>query len=321
MKLVITECDHDAFAPEEAVAAEFGAELVFAQARTTAELIEAAHGADGLIVQYATISAEVLDALPTVRAIGRYGVGVDTLDVAAATARGIAVCNVPDYGTEAVSDHAIALALAQLRDIPRLDRLSRAGRSGFPAIRPEFLFAGRTFGILGAGRIGSATARKASALGFEVIVADVLAEVPEEFGGYPSVSLSELLARADVLSVHTPLTPETRHLIGRDTLALVKPGVVLVNTSRGPVVDSEALAEALADGRVRAAGLDVLETEPIPLDHPLLAFDTVCFTPHTAWYSEETYVELKRRTVENVAMVLAGRRPRNILNPEVLATT
>ncbi len=318
MKIVITDCDHDAFDEEFAVADRYGAQLVLAQSRTTEELLTNAAGADGLAVQYARITAEVLDALPSVRAICRYGVGYDTVDVAAATARGIAVCNVPDYGTEAVSDHAVALALAAARDIPRLDRALRAGRVDFPGVRPEYLVGDRVFGIVGLGRIGFATARKAAGLGYRVVCHDILAGEADEFRGYPHVGLDELLSRSQVVSLHTPLTELTHHLIGAAQLAAMRPDAILVNTARGPVVDTAALVDALTAGAIRAAALDVAETEPLPPGHRLMDFPQCILTPHMAWYSEESYGELKRRTVENVAALLSGRAPSDLLNPEVL---
>ncbi|HSN42489.1 MAG TPA: C-terminal binding protein [Propionibacteriaceae bacterium] len=318
MKIVITECDHDAFDEEHEVAAAVGGDLVITQSRTPEELIANASGADGLVVQYARITGAIMDALPAVRVIGRYGVGVDTIDIPAATARGIAVCNVPDYGTEAVSDHAIALALAAARDIPRLDRALREGRVDFPGVRPLHVVGDRVFGIIGLGRIGSATARKAAGLGYRVICHDILAGEEPTFRGYQHVALRELLRRSQVVSIHTPLTELTHHLVGAEQLALMRPDAILVNTARGPVVDTAALADALRAGVIRSAALDVAELEPLPRDHELMALPQVVLTPHMAWYSEETYGELKRRTLHNVATLLRGDRPRDIVNPEVL---
>lgn len=317
MHIVVTDCDHDAFDEEKAAAAAVDATLTITNSRSRDELLANAQDADGIVVQYARINAEVMDALPKVRAIGRYGVGVDTVDIPAATARGIAVCNVPDYGTEAVSDHAIALALSAAREIPRLDRALRDGRVDFPGVRPMHLVGGRTFGIIGLGLIGSATARKAAGLGYEVICHDILGEGPS-FRGVEHVSLEELLERSEVVSIHTPLTELTRHLISTEQFALMRPDAILVNTARGPIVDPDALAAALREGRIRSAALDVTEVEPLPVGHELMSFPQVVLTPHMAWYTEESYGELKRRTVENVAEVLAGRAPRNIINPEVL---
>lgn len=319
MKIVITECDHDSFDLELGAAAVGGAELVVAQSRTAEELVANAAGADGIVVQYASITAEVMDALPGLRVIGRYGVGVDSVDVAAATERGIAVCNVPDYGTESVSDHAIGLALTAARGIARLDRGVRAGSFDLVAVRPLFQISGRVFGVVGMGLIGSATARKAAGLGYEVIGHDVAAE-PGTTGphGVAMVGLEELLTRSHVVSVHTPLTDATRGLIGADQFEMMRRDAILVNTSRGAVVDADALVEALASGAIQGAGLDVHEAEPLSPGDPLMDFDSVVLTPHLAWYSEESYEDLKRRTVENVVEVCAGRAPRNVINPAVL---
>ncbi len=319
MKIVITECDHDAFDIERAVTDAAGAEFVISQSRDADELVANAAGADGILVQYGKITAAMMDDLPELKAIGRYGVGVDSVDVAAATARGIAVCNVPDYGTEAVSDHAIGMALAAARGIPRLDRGVRAGSFDLVAVRPLYMTRERVFGIIGLGLIGTATARKAAGLGYEVIGYDIAADPDAEtFHGVRSVSLDELLERSQVLSLHTPLTEQSRGMIGVEQFALMRSDAILVNTSRGGVADTAALVEALRAGTILGAAIDVHETEPLPVDHPLTTFDSVVLTPHLAWYTEESYAELKRRTVENVVEVCAGRAPRNILNPEVL---
>jgi len=319
LKIVITECDHDSFAAEHDLTDPAGAELVLSQSRTAAELVANAAGADAILVQYAQISAEVMDALPTLRAIGRYGVGVDSVDIDAATARGIAVCNVPDYGTESVSDHAIAMALACARGIPRLDRGLRAGSFDLAAVRPLYQTRGRVFGVVGLGHIGTATARKADGLGYEVIGYDIAAEPgATTYHGFALVGLDELLERSQVVSLHTPLNEVTRGMIGPDQLAQMRSDAILVNTSRGGVIDGAALVEALRTGRIRGAAIDVHESEPLPTGHPLTTFDSVVLTPHLAWYTEESYDELKRRTVANVLEVCAGRVPRNIVNPEVL---
>ncbi|HLS15087.1 MAG TPA: C-terminal binding protein [Beutenbergiaceae bacterium] len=320
MKLVITDCDHPSLEVEKATAEAGGVELVISQATEPADVIEAAQGADGLVVQYAQISAEVLDHLPGVRAIGRYGVGVDTVDVAAATQRGVAVCNVPDYGTEAVSDHAIALALTVNRGIGILDRNLRRGVADLTPSQPVYTVAGRTFGVLGLGAIGRATARKAAGVGFDVIAHDIRLQPGQRSEeGYEIVSYDDLLARSQVLSVHVPLDGTTQHMVGAEALSRMPAEAILINTARGGIVDTDALVAALRSGHLLGAGLDVFENEPIPADHPLTQFDRVVLTPHSAFYTEESYVELKRRTVQNVIDVLAGTRPRNILNPEVLA--
>ncbi|BDZ41664.1 dehydrogenase [Paraoerskovia sediminicola] len=317
--VAITECDHDSFAIEQDVVEAGGGELRITQSFTSDALVENCAGAQGIVVQYAKITAEVMDALPEMKVIGRYGVGVDSVDIAAATERGIAVCNVPDYGTEAVSDHALGLTLSVARGIPRLDRGVRAGSFDLPVVRPLYQTGKRVFGIIGMGLIGSVTARKAAGLGYEVIGYDSAADPSEDtFRGFPSVSLDELIERSQVISLHTPLNDDTRGMIGADEFARMRSDAIIVNTSRGGVVDTDALIDALERGAIAGAGIDVHEEEPVPVGHGLMAFDNVVLTPHLAWYTEESYEELKRRTVENVVEVCAGRAPRNIVNPEVL---
>jgi D-3-phosphoglycerate dehydrogenase / 2-oxoglutarate reductase len=317
--IVITDCDHDSIAVEEAVAKERGMDLTLAQAATEEEVIAAARDADAIVVQYAPITARVLDALPGLRAVGRYGVGVDTVDVEAATQRKVAVCNVPDYGTEDVSDHAIALALALTRGVVQLDRNIRRGTYDYVPARPLHRACDSVFAVVGLGLIGAATARKARGLGYRVIGSDPMHEIGSVTAdGVSVVGFDDLLGQADVISLHVPLTPATHHLIDASALRKLRPQAVLVNTCRGGVVDTGALVDALRAGQVKGAGLDVFETEPLPADHPLTGFDNVALTPHVAWYSEESYSELKRRVVENVADVIAGVAPRNILNPQVL---
>lgn len=318
--VVVTDLDQPSLAEEEAVSAAEGFELVRAECRTEEEVIRAGKGADGLIVQYAPITRAVFEALPDLKVVGRYGVGVDTIDVDAATEFGVAVCNVPDYGTEDVSDHAVALALSVARGVVGLDRAMRGGNYSLAPVQPLHRVAGRVFGVVGLGLIGAATARKASGVGYEAIGFDPLHEAGTTTpDGTKVVTFDELISRSDVVSLHVPLNKHTHHLINADVLAKMKPGAVLVNTCRGGVVDTEALVEALRTGGIRAAALDVFEQEPLPADSPLLELPNTVLTPHAAWYSEESQVELKRRTAQNVADVLAGRKPRNIVNSEVLA--
>jgi D-3-phosphoglycerate dehydrogenase / 2-oxoglutarate reductase len=314
--IVVTECDHDAFAQEQDVADAAGVTFRVEQANDRAALERACADADGILVQYATIDGPLMDALPHLRVVGRYGVGVDSVDVQAATERGIAVCNVPDYGTEAVSDHAIGLALAVARGIPLLDRGVRAGRVDLARVRPLHQIAGRRFGVVGLGRIGRATARKAAGLGYDVVGFDVLATPGTDYRGVRAVTLEELCATVDVVSVHVPLHEGTRGMIGTDQLALMRPTTVVVNTARGGVVDTEALVAALDRDAIGGAAIDTHDAEPLPTDHPLTRFDNVVLTPHLAWYTEESYRELKRRTAQNVVDVLAGSPPREVVNPE-----
>ncbi|WP_456269239.1 C-terminal binding protein [Kushneria sp. AK178] len=320
MHIVFTDCDHDSIDIERERVEAAGGRLTLCQDATPEGIIDNARDAQGLIVQYGRITEAVFSALPGLRVVSRNGVGMDTVDIEAATRHGVAVCNVPDYGIEAVSDHAITLALAVQRDITGLDRRLRQGAPGLGPAKPIFQLRGRRFGVVGAGAIGMATARKAAGLGFEVVLCDPRLTPGETTSeGWAVVSFDELLASSQVVSLHLPLTGQTHHLIDADALAAMRDDAILLNTARGGVVDTDALVEALSQGRLLGVGLDVLEEEPLAVGHPLTRFERVILTPHAAFYTEESYVELKARSAQNAIDVLAGRQPRNIVNPEVLA--
>lgn len=320
MTITIVDCDHETFEEEHEITGREGIQLTRTQATTEDEVIEAARGAEAILIQYAPITAAVLDALPDLKAIGRYGVGVDTVDIEAATARGVAVCNVADYGVEDVSDHAIALALSVVRGTAQLDRLVRSGEYGLVPVKPLHRVSTLRFGVVGLGRIGAATAVKARALGFTVVGSDPQLEVGTRTAdGIEVVDFETVLSTSDVLSLHVPLLDSTHHLIDEGTIARMKDGAMLINTCRGAVVDTEAVATALQNGQLKGAGLDVFETEPLPADSPLLDCPNAVLTPHASWYSEESYAEVKRRATEAIVAVLRGERPRDIFNPEVLA--
>ncbi|MGW9021622.1 C-terminal binding protein [Leucobacter chromiiresistens] len=314
-RVVITDCDHGSVDIERGVAEQYGYELVLAHCGTEEEVIAAARGADAILTQYAPVTEMVLAHLPELIAIGRYGVGVDTVDLDAASARGVAVCNVPDYGTEDVSDHAIAHALGLLRGLPALDKGVRRGSADLAPVRPLHRYSASTFAVYGLGLIGEATARKARALGFRVIGTDPRyaagAVTPD---GTDVVAPDELLAQADLVSLHLPLIAQTRHLIDDAAFARMRPGVKIVNTCRGGVMQTEALVRALDSGIVAAAALDVFEEEPLPLTHPLLRFEQVMLSPHAAWYSEESFAELKRRAMEHILDVCEGRPVAHVVN-------
>lgn len=319
MKITIVDCDHETFEEEHEVTGREGIELTRTQATTEDEVIQAARGSEAILIQYAPITAAVLDALPDLKAIGRYGVGVDSVDVEAATARGVAVCNVADYGVEDVSDHAIALTMSVVRGTAQLDRLVRSGEYGLVPVKPLHRVSTLRFGVVGLGRIGAATAVKARALGFTVVGSDPQLEVGARTAdGTPVVDFETVLSTSDVISLHVPLLESTHHLINESTIARMKDGAMLINTCRGAVVDTEAVAKALQDGQLKGAGLDVFETEPLPADSPLLDCPNAVLTPHASWYSEESYAEVKRRATEAIVAVLRRQRPRDIFNPEVL---
>jgi D-3-phosphoglycerate dehydrogenase len=301
---------------ERALLAGIGAELVEQPCPTEEELLLHAPSADGILTLDEPFGARVVAALDRCRVISRFGIGVDRIDVDAATAKGIVVTNVPDYCVDEVSDHALALLLALSRRIVPLDRAVRAGVwDTFEVAGSTRRLRGQILGIVGFGRLGRRLAEKARALGLDVLAHDPL--LPEDAvraGGAEPLPLAELLERSDWVSLHVPLTPATRHLIGAAELARAKPGAVLINTARGALVDQDALVDALRAGRLGGAGLDVLEHEPPLPDDPLLALDNVLVTSHAAFYSQEALADQRRRAVENVALVLTGRAPHAAVN-------
>jgi D-3-phosphoglycerate dehydrogenase len=319
MKIVITDSNLGDIDLEREIAGRYGFDIIHPkQCKTEADVISVAKDADALIVQYAPVTGNVLNACPRLKAVSEYGVGVDSIDIDACTEKGIAVCNVPDYSYREVSDHAIALTLALDRSILLLDRQIRAGDYSLTAAKPLQRISDRVFGIIGMGRIARATALKARGVGYRVIGTDIAfrpGTVTDD--GISVLTFDELLARSDVISLHVPLLPTTKHLINATALLKMKPGAILINTARGGVVDTEALIHAIKNKHLRGAGLDVFETEPLPKEHPLTTLDNVILTPHAGYYSEESIYELKTRPVENASEVLAGRKPGNILNPEV----
>jgi D-3-phosphoglycerate dehydrogenase / 2-oxoglutarate reductase len=286
-----------------------------ANATTPDEVAAAVEEADAVLNCYAPMPAEVIRTLRHCVVVARYGIGLDTIDLDVATEKGIIVTNVPDYCIDEVSDHALALILSLARGVALLDRRVRAGSWTPSDARPMHRLRGSTAGIVGFGRIARALAAKLAPLGSRVVTFDpfVPADAVLEAGAEP-MTLEELLRGADVVSIHAPLTEETVHMIGAAELALMKPTAILVNTSRGPLIDLDALREALDEGRLRGAGLDVLETEPPPSDDPLLHRDDVVITPHAAFYSEESVKELQRKAVEQVIEALAGRIPPYAVN-------
>jgi D-3-phosphoglycerate dehydrogenase len=282
--------------------------------------VKLASQADAVLHFRGELGSQQIEQLIRCRIIAHYGTGVERVDVAAATARAIYVTNGPTYAVDEVSSHAIALLLAVARKIVAGDQAVRSGRWHIPSLRPIHRIGGKVLGLLGFGNIARATGRKGRALGLEVIAADPYVD-PAVFRaeGVRPVSVHECLGLADFVSIHLPLTPETRGIIGREELKLMKPGAILVNTSRGAVLDEEALAEALRAGRLAGAGLDVFAHEPLPVDHPLLALPNVTVSGHVAFYSEESIEQMQRDAAGQVLQVLEGGVPRFPVNGQLLA--
>lgn len=283
-------------------------------------LIARGRDADALVVVFSPITRAVMSALEHLKTVVRTGVGYDVIDVPAATELGVIVVNIPDLWVREVANHALALLLAWNRKLLILDRQVRAGvwAGGVPGGAGSLH--GETVGIVGLGNIGRAFARRVAALEATVIACDPYVDDARFAAlGVERVSLDALAERSDYVSVHTLLTEETRHLIGEKFFRRMKPTALLINTSRGPVVDEQALIRALHERRLAGAALDVWEEEPVARDHPLLAMDNVIVTPHAAYFSTAAVAAVPRRCGEEIARVLTGQRPLNVVNPAVYA--
>ncbi len=312
---------------EERALSEVGAELVKAYWTTEDELVRVCSDPDVvalLIGPNAQITRRVIEAMPNLKILSRLGIGINNIDVAAATARGIPVSVVPDYCISEVADHALAFILAFARRIIPLSQAVKAGlwtreRSEIPRVRtPMSRLSQLTLGIVGAGRIGSALATRASALGMRVIVYDpYLAKEAAAKLAVELVDFDRLLAESDFISLHAPLTPETAHMFTLDAFRKMKPTAYLINNARGGLVDENALYTALSEGYIAGAGLDVTDPEPPRADNPLLKLDNVLITGHSSWYSEEAVAELRKKSVAAVVTVLKGGWPPTLANPEV----
>lgn len=318
--VVVTDCDHPNLDPEHAVLDPARIGVRREQCRTAEDVINRCGRARVLINQYAPITAEVLDALPELRLVVRYGVGVETVDVEAATRRGVWVANVPDYGPTEVADHTVALALALLRGIPGYDRSVRAGVWDYQVARPLHRLGTLTFGVVGCGMIGQAVAARAAAFGMRVLGFEAVQDRSLEGTPITRVDLDELLVASDVISLHATLDRHSARLIDARALEAMRASAVLVNTARGGLVDTPALLAALDSGQIAGAALDVLDTEPIdPAVRDALArHSKVVLSPHAAWYSEESFLQLKSEVAREAERVLTGRPPRcPVNNPAV----
>jgi len=318
-QVVITDCDHGSIEEEKREFDRIGAELVLAQVKEEEDVIQSCREADGILNQYAPLTRRVLENLPKCKVVGRYGVGVDSVDLRAATDLGIIVANVPDYCVDEVADQTVALILALMRKIAFFDQKVKSHQWDFRQGKPIYRIKGRTTGLVGCGKIGLEVAKRISAFGVRVIAFDPYIEKAE--GGIELTDLNTILKESDVISIHCPLNESTRHLIGEREFKKMEKKPLLINSSRGAIIDENALIEALMEGRLSGAGLDVLETEPPRAENPLLTMENVVLSPHLSFYSEESISELKRRTSKNVSDVLMGKRPSSVVNREVMGKT
>lgn len=293
-----------------------------AEKGTEEELVKLAPAADAILCNWKVVSAPVLMAASRCVTVGRYGIGLDNIDVGTATSLGIIVTNVPAYCIDDVADHAMALLLACNRKVAWFDLDIKAGRYDLKAQSPLRRLRGHTLGLVGLGKIGRAVAQRASSFGLRMIALKPRGAINRsEIDGISLVQLPELLEQSDYLSLHLPATPETVGMFNRSTFAKMKDGVVLINTARGSLVSSEDLIDALDSGKVAAAGIDVWPNEPVPAGDPLAGHPRVIATPHSAFYSDEALVELQTTAASQVTAILNGHRPENVVNEAVLNST
>jgi D-3-phosphoglycerate dehydrogenase len=315
-KVLVTDSTFGRLDVEEAILRPLGASIDACQCRTEADLLDAVAGADYVLTQFAPLTARVIQAMSRARLIVRYGIGVDNVDLDAARARGIPVCNVPAYCVDEVADHTLALLLDATRRVAANGRLVRDGGWGLavPLDRMTTL-RDLTVGIVGFGRIGRAVAERLRGFGCRLLAHDPNVAAHEfDSRGVATASLDSLLARSDAVTLHCPSTPETRRLINRESIARMKSGAMLINVARGDVVETSALVEALQDGRIAAAGLDVCDPEPLPADGPLRTLDNVLVTSHVASASARAVRTLRESAAGSVARAIRGELPVNVVN-------
>ena len=321
-KVLITDYVWPTTEPEEAVLREAAdAEAVVAPDGSEETLISLAGDVDAIMTCFAQVTPNVLRAAPNCVAVGRFGVGVDNIAVDTATELGMAVTYVPDYCVDEVSDHVMALLLAFNRRIVLFDNsVKNEGWGSVPLTMRMMRLRGKTLGVIGFGRIGQAVSQKALAFGFRVLAYDpyMTAEQCALRGARKVEDMDAVLRESDFVTLHSPLNEETRGLIGARELDMMKSDAFLINCARGPLIDEGALYDALTGGGIAGAGLDVMEDNHPQSDHPLLGLDNIIITPHVAFFSQEATLELEQRAAREVAYVLTGRMPDNLVNPEVL---
>ena len=318
-KVLITDYVWPSTDPEREVLEAAGIELVIAPDTSEATLAELAKDIDAIMFCFAQVTAKVLESATKCKIAARYGIGVDNVDIAKATELGIVVTNVPDYCMDEVTDHALGMILAlNRRLVPHTNSVVGGGWNDVVLNQPMHRTRGATLGIVGYGRIGRSLAAKAVGFGMNILAYDPLIEIGSEIDGASVVSLDELLAKSDFVSLHVPLIPSTQNMISAPELAKMKPGSIIVNCARGGLIDEDALAESLASGHTAGAGLDVVEPTPPDPASALLQQENVIITPHTAFFSQASTLELEQRTAQEVVRVLKGEKPENLINPDVL---
>lgn len=318
-KVLITDYVWPSTDPEREVLEAAGIELVIAPDGSESTLAALATDVDAIMFCFAQVTGMVLETATNCKIAARYGIGVDNVDIARATDLGIVVTNVPDYCMDEVTDHALGMILAlNRRLVPHARAVAGGGWSDVVLNRPMHRTRGATLGIVGYGRIGRSLAAKAVGFGMNILAYDPLIEPGSEVEGASAVTLDEVLSQSDFVSLHVPLIPATQNMISAPELTKMKPGSIIVNCARGGLIDEDALAESLASGHTAGAGLDVVEPAPPDPASPLLKQENVIITPHTAFFSQASTLELERRTAQEVIRVLNGETPENLINPDVL---
>lgn len=314
-EVLYTDYGFSDISAEEELVRGAGANLRVAQCKTEQDVIENGKNADALLVQWAPVTAKVIESLDRCKHIVRIGIGVDNVDVDAARKKGIAVSNVPDYCIDEVADHSLSLALALARQLKQVDARLRSGQWKITPDAPMPAFRDMNFATVGFGRIARAVHERAKAFGFRRIAFDPLVDL-ETFArhGVESVSLDSLFREADIVSLHSPLTADTKHLVNATRLASMKDTCVVVNTARGGLIDTNALAAALENRIIGGAGLDVFETEPLADDHPIRNAPNTILTSHVAWFSESSVPELQRKAAAEIVRGLKGEPLQNRIN-------
>jgi D-3-phosphoglycerate dehydrogenase len=318
-KVLITDYVWPSTDPEREILEAAGIELVVAPDASESTLAALATDVDAIMFCFAQVTGNVLESAPKCKVAARYGIGVDNVDISKATQLGIVVTNVPDYCMDEVTDHALGMILALNRRLVPHTRSVLSGGWDIVALnQPMHRTRGATLGIVGFGRIGRSLADKAVGFGLNILTYDPLIEPGSPLDGASAVSFNDLLRESDFISLHVPLTSSTENMISAPELAKMKPGSILINCARGGLIDEDALAVSLESGHIAGAGLDVVEPTPPNPASPLMSQENVIITPHTAFFSQASTLELERRTAAEVVRVLNGEVPENLINPDVV---
>lgn len=309
-KIIICDCDHDNVDAEAEVFKKAGVSFSWHHCVKQEDVIRDCNGATVYLNQYAHMDKNIFKAVPTLKCVVRYGVGVDNVNLKDADEYGVQVCNVPDYGTCEVADQALALMMGLVRKVTLVNNDIRNGIWNYAETIPVHRLAVSTVGIIGLGRIGSQFAKRVKALGCRVIAYDVaFGESDRTFPDFvEQVSLEEVLKQSDIISIHSSLNEQTMNLIGKKEFAMMKPSAYIINVARGGIINEDALLDALENKKIAGAGIDVVKAEHLDKDSPLLKYKNLIVSPHMAWYSEEAALDLKRKAAEEAVRFVKGEK-------------